>query len=1582
MDGISDPTGYNAHDYFTGHLFHSNHQPSTSYLLNSIDNMCYRYSNSTDSGQNNSTNTTYFLKSEQSVIVTFFFENLEVGSNKTEIRFVTPYQTKILNIYYHGIPGQLIHSYHSDQTTLTMGKYSVIDIYTYSTFQETIQIDLISSSSRLLPIVMHTPSANDKIPDRITDDQTCKSNQTDLGFLTAHVISPYLECLVPYSRLRKINLWGCTIVLLEEWLSSINSAYNPSLAYPTSSIRPIVITDEEYGLYTKMLDILRPIEGDIIVGRYDIAMQHIYEFRSKWLAYFPQGIPIPDFNVVFRSGVTSSPFTISNVHIQIPLSKSSFYSNFITSPITYSQVVFIYFVIVNPYDVVLEVKILDDHLPLSTFTEYDLEKFPDLDNFTLHDNEDLEQKKRREIYPFENPEKIFPYSHLPNSIAGSRDLKKIMSMPQELRVRQRIQTVPTSLSSIVSDDFLDSTNILNSESENDFFMVKNLITIPRYFANIAVSHPPFGRYGSSSIHTLAPQAKQLFGPIAFIPVSDEDNSFSVDRYYNLSLYFLNNYTGIEKVDVICPVSKILLSVSDVKLDTLESPELEPSPAPSSSELFESRPGLITLSTLHSFSLPISPDQPQSSIFHLTPFSISEAITVMANQEAFTVQIYLNNTSRVQTVIDKILVNGKYDICRGQDIPDRNVFPVFPKSSSAVLTSSSVCETLPLILSPNELHLLNLTFRVNCLYLSEHFTVSFLSDIYSSSRSVFLFHCSVYVTMTAYLTNICRMRNFSMDSQINYLFKILGLLLLGVFSFQTHKISGFLNKFASDEKKRPRSAEFRTKKILPISASQIFAHPESLDPHGYALDPSITPSVEAFPYLRKGIHLQDIFPIIDPSNSQYEAIDTLKSKRISSYYSPSPSKQLKSASSSGSTEEIVLEDIEKNIRNPIILSSSVDNSFVPPEMETTNLEDSNEYEEISSLSENHENASDLAPSSSLPVAVLPTPPETPAQKPPRPPKNKRNGSSKVLKSKVSDEVLSKQSSLDDLSEKELPKDSETLQSSVTVAETPSPSLADLEEPSDFSSDLQAGKEFLPPNPEEIQVLDHLGSDALRASVIHSVSNGAQILENTEDYQTASDQTPTVVYPPNTFDTYEPNEIWEHVEPLPEAPVPMPSLSPSRSISINGIEHMVAEILDSQTTGPIDPVILKSDSTDSTGVLQNHSYDDWQYEKSKFLDQVPTPPPGFAGALGTYENFSYYSDLSSPRQDSFQVPLDPSYLRHGESKRSPSHGAIGESTSFMTPPRRLPSTSNTNSPSHQTYPQLLSLPAPELSSHDLLGDDAEWEAMLTMPFEDMSGQVSNLSQLPGLSGQNSLSGYRSGSSNDSFHSSHYGSYGLTQPPLPQNSMTNRVNNQIQRSHPTPNYRSVAPNYSSDGRMSQNSTGVHYPQPGAEAYGYHSYASPPTHTSPNRSFQTEYQQRQYNPRRSVPQSYDAADYNGLGVHPNVMYEMDRRNVNPSGVYQGSLYSPSDRFPQQPMQGSYQSYGIGQYHSYPSSQSDVPHYGSHGMSYQSPNHEARPRESPGSGGGAPGLSPHGGYYQSGFGQPNQYPQRESNNSNRHNQQ
>jgi hypothetical protein len=924
----------------------------------------------------------------------------------------------------------------------------------------------------------------------------------------------------------------------------------------------------------------------------------------------------------------------------------------------------------------------------------------------------------------------------------------------------------------------------------------------------------------------------------------------------------------------------------------------------------------------------------------------------------------------------------------------------------------------------------------------------------------------------------------MDSapKLNYFLKFVGFLVLSFLTFQTHQLSGFLNKFVFDEEER-KEQKNKNKSNNSSSKHNNKRSSQSLDSHHGSAYITTTPphpsSVEAFPYLRKGIHLDDIFPIIDPSTSQFEAIDSLKSKRISSYYSPSPRQHtlLKTASSSASSstheEIVVLEDIEKNIRNPIIiLSSSFESSsaapsppppsLLPPpssslppplaplpltplEMETsTTLVKKNEQEEISLISKDPENLSDAPPlntspqsPATLPVAeeensptdtILPAAPlaslETTTQKPPKVPKTKKNGISKAQKSKGGDGVISKpSSSLDDHSAREVPRDAETLlDSSSIVTGTPSPISVDQDEPPIASSDVRPEKESSHPvqsdRSEEYRALDHLGSDALRASVIHSVSPavvissspvGQNSREDSSETLGALGQDPTIVYPPNSFDTYESHEMWEHVEaPLtastsPEpsvVPVPPPSFSPSRSISssINGIENMVAEILDSETAPePGDPLILKSDSTDSSGILPNPSYDDWQYEKTKSLDRAPTPPPGFAGALGTYEYFPYYQDHSSPSQDSFQVPLDPSYLRHGENKRSPSHGAIGENASFMTPPRGLPSTPSTSSPSHQTYPQFLSLPAPALSSHDLLGDDAEWEAMLTMPFEDMSGQMSHLSHLTGLSGQNSVSGLRTGSSNnDSFRSSQhhqYGSFGLTQSPLP-----NRVNNQIQQSH-QPNYRTPAsPNFSYDGRaVSQNSPGVHYPQPGSEvAYGggsmsYHSYPSVPTHPSPNRSFQADYQQRQYNPRRSaVSQSYDGTEFNGLGVHPNQIYEMDRRNLNQSGgVYQGgSLYGAPDRYSQQQQQqataGSYQAYGMTQHHSFPYSQSDIGLFGSHGMSYQSPNHEGRSRDSQGpGGGGAPGLSPNGGYYQSGgSGQPNPYPQRDSNNNNRHNNQ
>lgn len=1504
MDGTVDPSTFSVHDYFSGHHFHSNHHhPSSSHLLNSIDNVCYSYSNSSATAP---INTTYYIKSEQSVILTILFERLDVGANKTEIRFITPYQVKILNIHYHGITGNLIHSYHSNQTTLTMGKYSIIDIYTYSSFQETVQIDYIASSSRLLPAIMHSPSNSESNPER----KPWKSNQTDLGFLTAHIISPYLECLVPYSRLRKINLWGCTIVLLEEWLSSSTTSQ------PHSSPSAVTYSDEDYANYLRMLDILRPIEGDILTGRYDIAMQHIQDFRTKWLTHFPHGIPIPEFNIVFKSTVTSSPFTVSNIHIQIPLSKSSFYSNFIISPMTYSQVVFIYFVVVNPYDVVLEIKLLDDHLPAASFTEYDLDKLPDLDNYTFEEDEQL---PRRDVYPFEFPERLFPYSHVPNSIGGPREIKKLFSTPSEIRDRQKIRRIQTSLSAMSSGDFL-TTNDLLSPNDDDFFILKALVTIPRYMMNNFVDHPPFSRFTPSSSHVLPPHSEQLLGPIAFVPISDFESSPN-DRYFNLSLYIHNNYTGIEKVDVLCPVSKIHVSVAEVEIHSLDSPELEPIPTPSSLtlETMKGFPGLITLSPTNSF-LPTS-SLPQSSNLPLVPSYINEVITIMANQESFTVQIYLNNTSRVHTVIDKILINGKYDICLPESLhPKHNVFPVFPKPFPVILSSSHICQSLPLVLSPREMKSLNLTFRVNCLYLSEHFTLSLLSNLYSSSRSVFLLHCSVYLTMSNHLSNFCRMSNFNLDSHFNYLLKLFGLLLLGVLSLQTHKMSVFLNKFLGEDKRRLRPVDLRNKKVL--SNLRSFPHLASSNINHSSLEQN---NDESFPYFRKGIQLYDIPPIIDPANCHFEAIDKLKSKRISNYYSPSPGKPLKSASSSGSisNEEINLEDIDENLRNQIVLTPAEqpieDNTPLP---ESKEVERSIEDIETTSI----QIGSDLSQSS--PVQTVSSKSKSGKSK------REKNLVSKKSNEKLDPEIDKQNVEATSTSPVIVP-DVQVLEVNVnpekipSIPASPSPQGEIPADPA-FSSD------------SDVNVLDFLGSEALRASVIDSIAPAA-ITNMESDLLTGlgdeeSTLQPTEFYPPNSFDNYESHEMWEHEDP--------PQLS-SRATSEIGFQNMVSEIFDTKADE-----ILKSDSTDSVGkTLPNASYDDWQFQKTKDIDRIPTPPPGFAGALGTYDYFSYHQDPLSPHHDPLQVPLDPSYLRNGTNDISPSHGAIGENNLFSTPPRVLPTTPSTNSPSHNSYPQFLSLPPVLPSTDDLLGDDAEWEAMLTIPLEHMRGQVNSLSHLgnvsfgstpesPGPSQRNPLAYYNTAPVR-------------VTPPAPQNP-----------SFQQPHYRAPFPNFSYDARVGGNGViGNYHSQPQLDMYGnplqYGNTFQMQTPTSPNRPYQGDYQIRQYNPRRA----YEGTDLNG-----NMMYEMDQR-----APYRGGMYGQ-----QRPSSHQYgmPTHPQTNHSNYPYSQSEV--FGHPSMAYHQGTNDMRLREN-NAGIAPPGLSPNGGYYQ-----PHQYSSHPSQreNNNRHNQQ
>jgi hypothetical protein len=1754
MDGISDRASgaggggsHAVHDYFLGH----NLDPSSAHssrAMNSVDNICYRYTNDTTTppaggGGTPSTPTpTTAIKSEQNVIVSIFFESLEVGAHQADIHFITPYQRKVLQILYHGISGNLTHSYDARQATFMMGRRSVVDIYTYSSFKETIQIELITSSSRLLPALMYTPTSSTTTLENQTH---WTSNSSDhRGFLTAHIVSPYLQCLVPYSRLRKINLWGCITVLLEEWLTSSVTPSSSSSLLPSSTM----ISHEEYGIYTAMLDLLRPIEAEILSGSFEQAFSHISEFRKKWLTSFPLGLPIPEFHVLFKSSVTVAPLMIPDIHIQLPLASSSFYSSFILTPISYAQVVFIYFLVTNPYDTPLEIKLLDDFLPLALFTEHHLDKLPDLDSFITsrhrhrkgHQGEGKKKRKveeeeeegtvreeekegeveeedelkasshHRTIYPFEFPELLSPYSHRhPNTIHNLRDIQKIVSQPRELKRKQKTKKVATSLSTIsllVDEpfDFIDEEceEVEGEEEEaENFFILKNLLTIPRYLRGDLVvdHHPLFSRYTPSTTHILPPHTTQLIGPLAFMPLTTDQEYPYNERYYNVTLYLHNNYSGIEKIEVICPVSKIHVTISSAEINAVDpttlpytpSPPFEPIPSPLFSH---NQPGLITLSYLplghHLGDSSFTSSSSSSSEPPLPPpLPFNEIITVMANQEYFIIQIYLNNTSRLETVIDKILLNGRYDICSPHTppsllFPDQKIsfFHLFSQpsplllftqssstssSSSSTSSSSSFCQQFPLILLPNESQSFNLTFQINCKYLSEQFTLSFLSTLYSSTRGVFLLHCSVYLTMSSSLMNFCRMKNFEMDSDYSFIMKLFGLLVLGMLSFQTQQLNVLLHNAEneSDEKSRLRSPEgVRNKKggLKPLTYSH----------HGLPLDLSHSSSAtsEEFPYLRKGIHLQDV-PLIDPSNSHYEAIDTLKSKRISNYYSPGPSgagamagaKILQTSSSSSvslSTEEINLEDIEKNIRNPILLMSTSSSSFEIPAIATVTtvsstvlvgdgvlMETSDSYEtkeEVLEVEVVPEVLDNLTPLETIELPLLnkttsseplvessavvqigdkeseshsslpssPTKPlsvEVPITKPTKKTKKERNASLKASKAKAKqEELLPPPQAVDTMS----PEPHSELTPSVVTLELVEPSTLDPVPQVDITDSINP--------PSEISVLDFLGSEALRASVIDSVLP----TENTIHQISAAplspplgDEDDSVRYLPNTFDTYETHEMWEHA-PLP--PTPLNSSNPPaapfpivKSVGY-GLESMVSGIVDSA-----EMPLLKSESTDSTsggGVIQpNPSYDDWQHEQAKGLTQAPTPPPGFAGALGTYEYFSYYPDpLTSPRQDdSLQVPLDPSYLRSGQSNISPVHGAIGEgpSSSFLTPPRGFPSSSSTSSTYQQAFPQLFSLPAAATTTNDLLGGDEEWEAMFTMPFEDMRG-------LGNSNPPNPMSSLRDGSFNDS----------VNQPPLgfesfnphsspsssaffPSHDMTSRPNQLGMMpagqsyQHHQPLYRSPPPgsNYSYDGRIGRNPPAAavgmgNYnpappqPPPGGDLYPPPGYGNPyapnqfnPSSSSPGRSFQGEYQQRQYNPRTSRPLmgGYDGSEMSGMMGHPHPSQMNNPPFMSHPGVgYRGGgggLYGSDHRFAQQPVYGltPHQHQQVSPVSSsYPYPQSELFGMPS-SLSYHS--------------GGAPGLSPAGagggGYYQ-----PSQYPspssssQREreaggnGNGNNRHN--
>eukprot|EP00602_Paraphysomonas_sp_CaronLab_P009929 CAMPEP_0185036516 /NCGR_PEP_ID=MMETSP1103-20130426/29610_1 /TAXON_ID=36769 /ORGANISM="Paraphysomonas bandaiensis, Strain Caron Lab Isolate" /LENGTH=2155 /DNA_ID=CAMNT_0027574075 /DNA_START=29 /DNA_END=6496 /DNA_ORIENTATION=- len=792
----------------------------------------------------------FLLKAEHSVRVWVQFQSLPEETGTAELRFETPYQHKVFYYHFNGLTGRLKNSFQHDQLKMMMGLRTSVNVYTFSTFKDTVNIDSIHSSAPLIPALFHES-------DPLTIGMNADSSELPAqGFLTAHLVSPYLQCLKPFGRLKVLNMWSCLTVFLDEWL-----------------VENVSVGQDILVRARHLQDLLRSVDSMMMVHSLDTVYRQTVDIKEKWNMLFPNGMTLPTFDVIFRTSLARVPLSVEGLTLQMPLWQSSNFHSFVLPPVEHGHAMLVYLSLHNPFDIPLEFKLSDESLPAASF-----------DRSAFAPEESVEVRGR-----LAKMEAIAPTSRVPPFMPRKEktfNLDTILGNNGSAAADRDVTKPTTSAVSGVQAKVMD--------------VVRGAMVSTHVLRSFPAGHHAFSRFladGTMSAPVvLPPHTSGTFGPIVFVPRNNADVT------YNMTMYVVNNYTTVDRVDVLVQSGPISLEVMGARVLSVNNPDLEPTRAPSipddgvsgqpeeinDSVKMDRTTAEVVLKGRKTIA-DINPHfSPTISVPPTAPLQMREIVAINTTEKTIMLELFIANTGKMPATVDYVVLNNLINLCTPSQTSSgwfglmylRRLLTV----SSGTRTEISSCGAFPVTIPPYGGQSINMTLTLDCSVGSDRLRVGFMSAIHKAV----LLDVSLNIRLAPELANECTRENFSAKASHHSAGRAIAILLLCGLSIQVYQQYALVFREDEDDaSKRPRGTVRSPVKGRSDGGERQLAYRDQL----LALDPKAAGHRrgDAFSYLRKGVNLSDILTADDRDGAaaNLEAVEALKARRISSYYTTKP-----------------------------------------------------------------------------------------------------------------------------------------------------------------------------------------------------------------------------------------------------------------------------------------------------------------------------------------------------------------------------------------------------------------------------------------------------------------------------------------------------------------------------------------------------------------------------------------------------------------------------------------------------------------------------------------------------------------------
>ena len=961
----------------------------------------------------------FVLKPGSNVTIRFYFQNFTIGPSVLNFSLSSKYQVKKYEFHYNGVEGNLLNAYPSSQTKMLMGIHDSVNIFSHSTFAGPIKLNSVHTSSPLMQVNLQSGVSDGdncakgedcNLEDMVSDtsvlfftpssegsgdmggvDSHAPEEGHVKGVMTARISAPDLLCMDP--KTSSIALWDCIDVILQTWKryedkywlydqqssqkeefyaltegsdsavdarssDDVEKSVPPGYLQRPDNLKavPNPADVSEFALH-EMFVFIRDILAKHASEQYEIAFIGLSNFRELWLSAFPDGIHMPDVDVLFKSTLMYSYLSIKDLFVQLPFKTTSGFYEYSAPPIEHGQAMLFYVAVYNPYSVPISASfgnpklartdvdgLFDSHHPGLSMSQVQPRRY--LANQSIPPFLDANTPSMR------NSVKTCVSSRRQGEVAGKKSRTKVSFSSDNLYVPESLS--PTQWGSLWTDERGDDsgyskqsrrhqrstafikTNAIASvhprvPTEMDvsaltsgdhpsrdecLHMVNSVVMVPQFLKQSQYStrhavfsvlkEPPLkGISTSDPVEQrleLAPYESDILGPVLFIPPN------TANIIYNLSLYVVNNYTGVERIDVVFGSGSISMqlngarvfdtphaTVNSTALPGNRNSENEPdgdnaTTTPKSTvALLENSRHSVRNSNRYTIPLQFAPvTKPQTS---------RDYVSVNASSQSFTLQTRMVNDGKLDIIIDEIFEGrtGR-NLCNSSDYYGvegrqdgwlglktmllslyRRIDMWSPTNDNSRVEIIHLCDQLPLRLDSRSGLGMDLAVTTDCIVASDYFVIQLVSSVHRSS----ILDIFVMVDLSDGLKDQCRINQLQTSPEFIHVLNFLGVVLGLLCIVQLSQVSNFSSR-AKDIIKSKDSAGrggdgsnsksdgggsndiLGLKKFVHIPAELVNTNQKGSSTGKFrGAVGSAGSSVASFSYLPKNVNLSDVYPDSSP-----------------------------------------------------------------------------------------------------------------------------------------------------------------------------------------------------------------------------------------------------------------------------------------------------------------------------------------------------------------------------------------------------------------------------------------------------------------------------------------------------------------------------------------------------------------------------------------------------------------------------------------------------------------------------------------------------------------------------------------------